>query len=99
MNDVIFISDERDFSSVEEFINPMIIDGDMVAMKSLDDAALLNYYLGFRLKTVLIDEINSRAGRKFIVLGEPIGEIKDSMIGIVSRSTKGVRSKYYVYFM
>ncbi len=99
MNDIIFISDERNFSSVEEFIAPMIINDDMVAMKSLDDSSLINYYLGFRLKSISIDEINSKVGRKFIILEEPIDDIEESMIGIVSRSTKGVRSKFYVYFM
>lgn len=99
MKDVIFISDERDFSTVEEFIDPMIMNDDTIAMKSLNDAALLNYYLGFRLRTVSIDDISSTVGRKFIVLEEPSDDIKDSMIGIVSRSVNGVRSKYYVYFM
>ena len=99
MKDVIFISDEQDFSTVSEFVNPMIMNGDMVAMKSLDDASLLNYYLGFRLSTISIDDINSEVGRKFIILEEPLDEIKDSMIGIVSRSIDGIRSKYYVYFM
>ncbi len=99
MEDVIFISDERDFSTVQEFINPMIIDGDIVAMKNIDDASLLNYYLGFRLSTISIDEIDSTVGRKFIVLEEPLDDIKESMIGIVSRLSKGIRSKYYVYFM
>ncbi len=96
---VIFISDTRDFSAVEEFMSPMIMNGDLVVMKDIDDSSLLNYYLGFRLKTVSIDDIDSTVGRKFIILEEPLDEIKDSMIGIVSRSTNGVRSKYYIYFM